>query len=194
MAKINGIVRDYTGKILENAEVLFVDRGFNVLASGYSNEDGEYYLQVNEKTNGMIVGTYSYGEKYLAYTFANISTHLPHRIDVTIGNVEFIQYKREVGIDRTDYICTFQVASLDKMHNGAKYISPRLDEETFTVLLDEKEKSDFVLTKEKVFIEVKGINIDAYRLSFKSDLGDRGKVLTLLYKEGEEYGMLKCFV
>ena len=131
MAKINGVVRDYNGKVLEDAEVLFVDRSFNVISSGYSNKEGEYYLQVDEKTNGMLVGTHSYGEDYLAFSFCNISTHMPHHIDIRIGNVEFLQYKRIMMKERDDYTCTFQIASLSKILDGEKHLSPRLNETLF---------------------------------------------------------------
>ncbi len=194
MAKINGVVRDYNGKVLEDAEVLFVDRSFNVISSGYSNKEGEYYLQVDEKTNGMLVGTHSYGEDYLAFSFCNISTHMPHHIDIRIGNVEFLQYKRIMMKERDDYTCTFQIASLSKILEGEKHLSPRLNETSFSVMLDEKPLEKFTMVKEEIFIEEKGISIDSYRLSFNSDIHDRGKVLTLLYKENNSYGILKCFV
>lgn len=194
MAKINGVVRDYNGEVLEDAEVLFVDRSFNVISSGYSNKEGEYYLQVDEKTNGMLVGTHSYGEDYLAFSFCNISTHMPHHIDIRIGNVEFLQYKRIMMKERDDYTCTFQIASLSKILDGEKHLSPRLNETSFSVMLDEKPLEKFTMVKEEIFIEEKGISIDSYRLSFNSDIHDRGKVLTLLYKENNSYGILKCFV
>lgn len=194
MAKINGVVRDYNGKVLEDAEVLFVDRSFNVISSGYSNKEGEYYLQVDEKTNGMLVGTHSYGEDYLAFSFCNISTHMPHHIDIRIGNVEFLQYKRIMMKERDDYTCTFQIASLSKILEGEKHLSPRLNETSFSVMLDEKPLEKFTMVKEEIFIVEKGISIDSYRLSFNSDIHDRGKVLTLLYKENNSYGILKCFV
>jgi len=194
MGKINGVVKDYNGKVLKDAEVLFVDRSFNVISSGYSNEDGEYYLQVNEKSNGMVVGTYSYGEDYLAFSFCNVSTHMPHHIEIRIGNVEFLQYKREITKEIDEYTCTFQIVSLYKMLEGEKHISPRVNESSFSVSLDDKSLENFTMEKEEMLIEEKGISIDSYRLSFKSDIHDRGKVLTLLYKENNSYGILKCFV
>ena len=194
MGKINGVVKDYNGKVLKDAEVLFVDRSFDVITSGYSNEQGEYYLQVNEKTNGMVVGTYAYGEDYLAFSFCNISTHMPHHIDISIGNVEFLQYKREITKESDTYTCTFQIASLHKILDGEKHISPKLDETSFSVMLDEKVLENFTMEKEEIYIADKGISVDSYRLSFMSDIHDRGKVLTLLYNENNSYGILKCFV
>jgi len=194
MGKINGVVKDFKGKVIEDAEVLFVDRSFNVISSGYSNEEGEYYLQVDEKTNGMVVGTHSYGEDYLAFSFCNVSTHMPHHIDIRIGNVEFLQFKRELTKERDEYTCTFQIASLYKMLDGEKHISPSLDETSFSVMLDDESLENYKMEKEEMLIEEKGISIDSYRLSFKSDIHDRGKVLTLLYKENNSYGILKCFV
>jgi len=194
VGKINGVVKDCNGKVIEDAEVLFVDRSFNVIASGYSNEEGEYYLQVDEKTNGMVVGTYSYGDDYLAFSFCNVSTHMPHHIDIRIGNVEFLQYKREITKEKDEYTCTFQIASLNKILDGEKHLSPRVDETSFSVMLDDKSLENFTMRKEEIFIEEKGISLDSYQLSFKSDIHDRGKVLTLLYKENNSYGILKCFV
>jgi len=194
MGKINGVVKDYRGKVIEDAEVLFVDRSFNVINSGYSNEEGEYYLQVDDKTNGMVVATYSYGEDYLAFSFCNVSTHMPHHIDIRIGNVEFLQYRREITKEKDEYTCAFQVASLDKIIGGEKHISPRLDETSFSVMLEDKALENFTMGKEEIYIEEKEISIDSYRLSFKADIHDRGKVVTLLYKENDSYGILKCFV
>ena len=106
----------------------------------------------------------------------------------------FLQYKRIMTKERDDYTCTFQVASLSKILDGEKHLSPRLNETSFSVMLDEKLLEKFTMVKEEIFIEEKGVSIDSYRLSFNSDIHDRGKVLTLLYKENNSYGILKCFV
>jgi len=194
MAKINGVVKDHEGKIIENAEVLFVDRAFNVLASGYSNEDGEYYLQINEKTNGMVMGTFSYGEEYLAFTFDNISTHIPHRIDIRLGNVEFIKFKRGIPKERDRYVCSFQLVSLPRMIAGNRHLSPDASESSLQFLLDDKMLTGYQLTKEKTAMEDRGDTIDSYTLSFESDVKDRGKVLQLIYKTKDSYGILKSYV
>ncbi|WP_312654267.1 carboxypeptidase-like regulatory domain-containing protein [Proteiniclasticum sp.] len=194
MGKINGIVSDYEGNILADAEVLFVDRNFNVLGSGYTNEDGEYYLQINEKTNGSVIGTYSYGEKYLAFTHANISTNIPHRINVTLGNIEFIHFSRELPVNREVYTATFQLVSLGKMKRGENHLSPEKDEHSFKALLDGKLIDEFEITQMVAEVEEKNATIDQYRLSFKSGKDDRGKVLSLVYSKDNEYGILKSFL
>lgn len=194
MAKINGVVKDYKGMVLENAEVLFVDRAFNMLGSGYSNEDGEYYLQIDEKTNGMVVGTYSYGEEYLAFTFDNVSTHIPHRIDITLGNVEFIKYKRLITKERDRYVCTFQTASLSRMMEGNLHLSPEDRDNALQFMVEEKKLAGYQLTKEKMYIEERGKTIDSYTLSFPADPKDRGKILHLIYKNMDSYGILKSYI
>ena len=194
MAKINGIVKDQKGKILENAEVLFVDRASNVLASGYSNKDGEYYLQISEKTNGMVVGTYSYGEEYLAFIFDNVSTHLPHHIDVIVGDVEFLQFRRIITKEREKYICSFQLVSLSRMKRGDVHLSPEGAEASLQFRLDGKMMKAYNLTKEKLSVEGRGNTIDSWTLSFAYDQKDRGKVLELIYMHKDSYGMLKSYV
>jgi len=61
MKKIHGKVTDYKGKPLQGAEVLFLDRAQNIIATGYSDNDGYYFLQTEEKTNGSILCTHNYG-------------------------------------------------------------------------------------------------------------------------------------
>ena len=194
MAKINGVVKDQKGKILENAEVLFVDRASNVLASGYSNKDGEYYLQISEKTNGMVVGTYSYGEEYLAFAFDNVSTHLPHHIEIIVGDVEFVQFRRIITRDREKYTCSFQLASLSRMKRGEIHLSPEGAEASLQFRMDGETMKAYQLTKEIVSVEGRGNTIDFWTLSFAFELKDRGKVLELIYKDKDSYGILKSYV
>lgn len=194
MGKINGTVSDHRGEILKDAEILFVDRNFNVLGSGYSNEYGEYYLQINEKTNGSVIGTHSYGEKYLAFTYANISTNFHHLVDVTLGNAEFIHFSRELPVDREVYSATFQLVSLEKMRAGEKHLSPETDEHSFEIRIDDRILNEFELSHTEAVVEEKNATVDLYRLSFKSGAEDRGKILTLIYSKDNEYGMLKSFL
>lgn len=194
MGKINGVVSDHKGEILMDAEILFVDRNFNMLGSGYSNEFGEYYLQIDEKTNGSVIGTHSYGEKYLAFTHANISTNSAHIVNITLGNVEFIHFTRELPVDRENYVATFQLVSLQKMKAGKKHLSPERSEHAFEILLEERALKDYKITHSEAFVKEKNATVDLFRLSFKSGIEDRGKVLSLIYRTDNEYGILKSFL
>ncbi|HSL86488.1 MAG TPA: hypothetical protein VK861_06105, partial [Bacteroidales bacterium] len=184
----------YEGRVLPDAEILFVDRGFNVLGSGYSNEAGEYYLQINEITNGSVISTHSYGEKYLAYTFANVSTGTSHHIDVILGNVEFIHFTREMSGDRDTYTCRFQLASLTRMRSGALHLSPETERSFFEVRMDDQVLSEFELSHTSVKIQGKEATIDNYLLSFKTSVKDRGKVLSLAYHRETDFGALKTYL
>ncbi len=194
MGKINGTVSDHRGTILQDAEILFVDRNFNVLGSGYSNEYGGYYLQINEKTNGSVIGMHSYGENYLAFTHANISTNIPHHINITLGNVEFIHFNRELPVDREIYSATFQLVSLEKMRAGKKHLSPETDDHSFEIRIDDRILNEYELTHTEAVVEEKNATVDLYRISFKSETEDRGRLLSLIYRKDEEYGMLKSYL
>lgn len=194
MAKIYGIVSDHKGKLLMDAEILFVDRNFNVLGSGYSNEYGEYYLQINEKTNGSVMSTHSYGEKYLAFTHANINTNIPHLINITLGNVEFIHLTRELPVDREKYAATFQLVSLGKMKAREKHLSPDTKALSFEISIDGKVINDYELTYTEALVKEKNATVKLFRLSFKSGIEDRGKVLSLIYSKDNEYGILKSYL
>jgi hypothetical protein len=194
MGKINGVVKDRYGNVLEHAEVLFADRAYNVLSSGYSNEDGEYYIMVNEKTNGIIVGTHSYGEDFLAFTFANVSTHIPHHIDVVLGNVEFLNFSRLVTGNREEYTCSFQLASLERMKRGDRHLSPEFFRESLKVSVGGVTLDSYEIRSEIIEVEGGKITMDAYELSFPSSVKDRGKVFVLTYEIGNSYGMLKSYL
>lgn len=194
MGKINGVAKDRYGNVLEHAEVLFADRAYNVLASGYSNEDGEYYIQINEKTNGFIVGTHSYGEEYLAFTFANVSTHIPHHIDVVLGNVEFLNFNRQIRDNREEYACTFQLVSLERMKKGEVHLSPELSKKDLTVSLDGVVMDSYDIHSEVIFVEEGKYTMDAFTLSFPTSIKERGKVLVLSFEKGNSYGMFKSYL
>lgn len=194
MAKINGIVMNNQGERLENAEVLFVDRSFEVLTSGYSNDLGEYYLQVNERANGMVMATYSYGEKYLGFTFANLNSSLAHRVDITLGNVEFIHFTRVMNRESEQFTYTFQLASLEAMQKNKRHISPEYHEGYLQAILGNNEVLDVELEKEEVLVGERNQWIDQYTLSFKGSKEYRGKVLKIIYKNKDTYGVIKTML
>lgn len=194
MAKINGVVKNNQGELLENAEVLFVDRSFEVLTSGYSNELGEYYLQVNERTNGMVMATYSYGDEYLGFTFANLNSSIAHHVDITLGNVEFINFTRVINKDGDLFTYHFQLASLDAMKKNNLYISPVFSLEYIKVTLEDEEVLKVEIEKEEVPVAGKNQWIDQYALSFKGSRKDRGKVLRIVYLEKDTYGSIQTML
>ncbi len=194
MAKINGKVMNMQGELLENAEVLFVDRSFEVITSGYSNDQGEYYLQVNERTNGMVMGTYSYGEKYLGFTFANINSSVAHHVDITLGNVEFIHFTRVINKDSTLFTYQFQLASLEAMKINKHHISPAFDPGYLKVTLENEELTSVDIRREQVLVGERNQWIDQYTLSFKGSKKNRGQVLRVVYNENGAYGIIKTFL
>jgi hypothetical protein len=194
MGKINGVVKDYKGNILKDAEILFVDLGMNVLASGYSNEDGEYYLQLNDRTTGMVVATHSYGEKYLAYAEHNLYSQKDYRIDAVLGEIEFLNFKRQVGANRSVFSCSFQVVSLLEMKENKPNWSPSNMEKYFALNLGEEEIREYQLRKESDTVEVDGHWLDTYTLSFQLPQEYRGKLLELSYKSSDAVGFLKIYL
>lgn len=194
MGKINGIVKDYKGNILQDAEVLFVDPSMNVLASGYSNEDGEYYLQLHERTTGMVVGTHSYGEKYLGYSVLNLFSQRDYRIDIELGNAEFLNYKRTVGADRNRFTCSFQVALLPLMKANSKSISPENFREGLKVFLGGTEIEEYTLKKEPRLVKEYGYSVDEYEITFVLPEGYRGQLLEMSYSTKEASGNLKVYL
>ncbi len=194
MAKINGKVMNLQGELLENAEVLFVDRSFEVITSGYSNDQGEYYLQVNERTNGMVMATHSYGEKYLGFTFANLNSSVAHHVDITLGNVEFIHFTRVISKDTQVFIYQFQLASLEAMKNNNRNISPVYDPKNLIVSLDGQEISDPKFSIEQVLVGDKKQWIDQYTLFFNGSKKNRGQVLRIDYIEKSQFGTIKTIL
>lgn len=191
MGKINGVVKDYKGNILKDAEILFVDPGMNVLVSGYSNEDGEYYLQLNDRTTGMVVATHSYGEAYLAYSEHNLYSQRDYRIDAVLGEVEFLNLKRIIGENRSVFSCLFQVVSLQEMGKKELNWSPKDFEKYFRLKLGEKEITEYQLIKEVEPLQVDEHYLDTYTLSFALPQDYRGKLLEFSYDSLNCLGFLK---
>lgn len=194
VAKINGIVKNKQGDLLENAEVLFVDRSFEVLTSGYSNDEGEYYLQINEKANGMVMATYAYGEKYLGFTFANLNSGTAHRVDVILGNVEFINFTRVINKNRDDLTYQFQLASLDAMTKKKKNISPESKPKMFEIFIGEQKIEGYELVKVEKQIGGKNQFIDEYTVVLKKEKSQRGNVLKIEYQDENSFGMVKAIL
>lgn len=124
MAKIHGKIMDFEGKLLENAEVTFLDRTFNIVATGYSDVDGYYYLQTEEKTNGMVYATAQYGKSYLGFWCHNVNSDRYREMDIVVGQIEFLEFTKILDRERTHADITFKPLSLKALLGQGKSFSP----------------------------------------------------------------------
>jgi hypothetical protein len=191
MAKIYGKVKDIQGTPLANAEILFIDRGFTLISSGYSDDDGTYYVQVNESINGMLNATCSYGEKYLGAWFVNLNSNVAHKIDLVLGTVEFVFFRREITKDSKDFNYSFRLLSLNNLKERRDNLSPEFDSKNFTMTIDGKSVNLFELNKrETIYLEDKGQYIDEYFLKIQNTGNERGKLMELQYTDGQLSGLI----
>jgi len=195
MAKIYGKVRDSQGTPLTNAEILFIDRGFTLISSGYSDEDGTYYVQINESLNGMLNATCSYGEKYLGAWFMNLNSNVAHKIDLVLGTVEFVFFRREIIKDSKDFNYSFRLVSLNNLKEKKNNLSPEFDSKKFTVTIDGKPIKVIELNKrETMYLEDKKQNIDEYFFKIENTGIERGKLLEVHYSDGQYSGMIQAYI
>lgn len=193
MAKIYGKVTDYQGTPLANAEILFIDRGFALISDGYSDEEGSYYVQVNESLNGMLNATCSYGEKYLGTWFINLNSNVAHKIDLILGTVEFVFFRREMVKDSKDFNYSFRLVALNNLKERKDNLSPEFDSKNFTVTIDGIPVNGFELSKrETIYLEDKSQNVDEYILKIENTGKERGKLLELHYHDGEHSGRIQA--
>lgn len=193
MAKIYGKVTDVQGTPLANAEILFIDRGFALISSGYSDEEGAYYVQVNESINGMLNATCSYGEKYLGTWIMNLSTNVAHKIDLILGTIEFVFFRREMVKDSKDFHYSFRLVALNHLKEKNDNLSPEFDSKNYTVTIDGMRVNGFELCKrETMYLEDKNQKVDEYILIIENTGKERGKLLELQYDDGEQRGMIQA--
>lgn len=193
MAKIYGKVTDDQGTPLANAEILFIDRGFTLISSGYSDEDGAYYVQVNESLNGMLNATCSYGEKYLGTWFMNLNSNVAHKIDLILGTVEFVFFRREIKKDSKDFNYSFRLVALSHLREGKDNLSPEFDLKNFTVTIDGTPVNGYELSKrETMYLQDKRQNVDEYLLKIENTGKERGKLLALQYHDGKHKGTIQA--
>jgi hypothetical protein len=136
MAKIHGKIMDFEGKLLENAEVTFLDRTFNIVATGYSDEDGYYYLQTEEKTNGMVYATAQYGKSYLGFWCHNVNSDRYREMDIVVGQIEFLEFTKLLDRERANAGITFKTLSLKALLGEGKRFSPGPDGLDLRVMID----------------------------------------------------------
>lgn len=136
MAKIHGKVMDFEGKLLENAEVTFLDRTFSIVATGYSDADGYYYLQPQEKTNGMIYATSRYGKSYLGFWFHNVNSDKYRETDIVVGQIEFLEFTKLLDRERAHVDITFKPLSLGALLGKKGSFSPDPENLDLTVRID----------------------------------------------------------
>lgn len=195
MAKIHGTVRDYIGKPLENAEILYLDRTYSVLGSGYSNADGEYYVQIDGKHRGMINSTSDYGEKFLGYWFMDLYSDTPHKMDIILGNVEFVFFKQENVNDSMNFSYSFRLLSLEQLLTKDEQLSPKSDLGSFRIMIGGNERKEVTLKRRgQVFLEVTKQNMDEYVITFRNTGVETGKVMEICYENGENRGMIGTII
>lgn len=124
MGKIHGKVMNFEGRFLKEAEVTFVDRAFNIISTGYSDADGYYYLQPEEKTNGMVYATSSYGKSLLGFWFHNLNSDKQRELDIVIGEIELLEFSKLMDRERKNVVISFQPLSLTALKDGLENLSP----------------------------------------------------------------------
>lgn len=124
MAKIHGKVMNFEGQFLKEAEVTFIDRAFNVISTGYSDTDGYYYLQPEEKTNGMVYATSSYGNSLLGFWFHNLNSDKHRELDIVIGEIELLGFSKLMDRERKNVMVSFQPLSLTALRDAKENLSP----------------------------------------------------------------------
>lgn len=150
MAKIHGKIMDFEGKLLENAEVTFLDRTFAIITTGYSDADGYYYLQPQEKTNGMIYATAQYGKSYLGFWFHNVNSDKYRETDIVVGQIEFLEFTKLLDRERTHVDITFKPLSLGALLGDSGSFSPDSENLSMTVLIDGVVQEGYELRLESV--------------------------------------------
>jgi hypothetical protein len=140
MKKIHGKVTDNHGKPLQGAEVLFLDRAQNIIATGYSDNDGYYFLQTDEKTNGSILCTHNYGVTSLGFSFYNVTTDKARDLDIRVGEIEFLDFKKFLDRDKQVLRISFRPVSLKALKDKIECISPDRFTTEIEMLLDGKKQ------------------------------------------------------
>lgn len=150
MAKIHGKIMDFEGKLLENAEVTFLDRTFTIIATGYSDVDGYYYLQPQEKTNGMVYATAQYGKSYLGFWFHNVNSDKYRETDIVVGQIEFLEFTKLLDRERTHVDLTFKPLSLGALLGDSGSFSPDPEDLDLMVTIDGVTQAGYELSLESV--------------------------------------------
>ncbi|ETA81630.1 carboxypeptidase-like regulatory domain-containing protein [Youngiibacter fragilis] len=149
MKKIHGKVTDYKGKPLQGAEVLFLDRAQNIIATGYSDNDGYYFLQTEEKTNGSILCTHNYGVTSLGFSFYNITSDKARDLDIRLGEIEFLDFKKFLDREKQVIRISFRPVSLKAINDKIECISPDRFTTEIELLLNGKKQKCQELEVEK---------------------------------------------
>lgn len=150
MAKIHGKIMDFEGKLLENAEVTFLDRAFNIIATGYSDVDGYYYLQTEEKTNGMVYATALYGKSYLGFWCHNVNSDRYREMDIVVGQIEFLEFKKILDRERANADITFKTLSLGALLGEGGSFSPEPEGLELKVMIDGSLREGYSIEVEAV--------------------------------------------
>lgn len=198
MAKIYGQVSNVKGEKLKNAEILFIDFADNLLNSAYSDKDGYYYLQMERNIYGMIYASYNYPDESLGFWYQNINTSEAHNIDITIGSVEFLNFKEK--LDREDFSTikySFSIISKDSLKSEGIKLSPELKKEYLLIEIDDVKFDDYKVIKDKESRKqnFNDYEIDNYTLVLNIDKKKlRGSILSIKYNNNEEVGFIKRYI
>lgn len=149
MKKIHGKVTDHKGKPLQGAEVLFLDRAQNIIATGYSDNDGYYFLQTEEKTNGSILCTQNYGITSLGFSFYNVTSDKARDLDIMLGEIEFLDFKKFLDREKQVIRISFRPVSLKALNDKTECISPDRFTTEIEMLLNGKKQKCQELEVEK---------------------------------------------
>lgn len=197
MAKIHGKIMDFEGKLLENAEVTFLDRTFTIIATGYSDEDGYYYLQPQEKTNGMIYATAQYGRSYLGFWFHNVNSDKYRETNLVVGQIEFLEFTKLLDREQADVDITFKPLSLGALLGGKGSYSPKPENLDLTVRVDGASQKGYELRVESVTHKDREISLYHLLLHMEGDYNPREESvmeLQLTDRQTGEKGMARVIL
>lgn len=92
MIRVYGVISDFSGKPLEGATIHFEDENFQPLYTAYTDKDGEYSLEVEDRTY-IIFAVKDYAEKYLEYWHWNFKPKMDRRLEIKIDGIELYGMK-----------------------------------------------------------------------------------------------------
>lgn len=193
MGKFYGKVTDRKGQPLEGVEILFIDLGQEVLASAYSGPEGDFYIQWDQPAQGMLSATAGKGNQPLGAWFMNLSANRSSRVDLTLGNVEFLKFQRIHREASGEEILRFQLVQLEKVLGQEPELSPPLMKENLRILRGGAAIEGFTLERVLRKIPFLGSQVEEITLRFPLENREDDSLLELVYATSSAFGMLKSF-
>jgi hypothetical protein len=193
MGKFYGKVTDRKGQPLEGVEILFIDLAQEVLASAYSSQEGDFYIQWDQPAQGMLSATAGKGDQPLGAWFMNLAASRSCQVDLTLGNVEFLKFQRVRREASGEEILRFQLVQLEKVLGQERELSPALRKENLRILRGGVLVEDF--TMERILRKLPFMGSQVEEITLRLPLGNRGEdsLLELVYSTPNAFGMLKSF-